>query len=300
MKRSARIAQRQIRSGPSSTYADTPAKRRKVGEAAEETRKASTVEKPVEDDGKRLAEKKWQAWSAHATSSPFPDFPHPTPQECESAYRVLDDLHGAAVEEEFKDPETPETIPHVLDAIVVALLSQATSWNNAKRAMRSMKEVYGSVFAYDVIVPGGQQKLQDTIQCGGLHVRKSKLLMGVFAEVWERHGKWDLDHLFDKSNEDAMKEIMSYKGMGPKSAYVVMSWCLKRNPFTVDTHVYRIAGLWGWRPKDCTRELTQSHLDALVPQELKFKLHFLLIHHGRSCPACRGQRCEVRERIKSS
>ncbi|EAT77813.1 hypothetical protein SNOG_14621 [Parastagonospora nodorum SN15] len=47
-----------------------------------------------------------------------------------------------------------------------------------------------------------------------------------------------------------MKELMSYKYVGPKSAFVVMGWCLKRNRFTVDTHVYRIAGLWGWRPKE--------------------------------------------------
>lgn len=166
-----------------------------------------------------------------------------------------------------------------------------------------MKEEYGSVFAYDDIVAGGQPKLQETLRCGGLHVRKSKLLMGILDQVWERKGNWSLDELFELENEDAIKDLMSYKGIGPKSAFVVMGWCLKRNPFTVDTHVYHIAGLWDWQPKDCSRELAQSHLDAIVPQDLKFKLHFLLIHHQRSYPACRGrskggQRCQARERLK--
>jgi endonuclease-3 len=102
--------------------------------------------------------------------------------------------------------------------------------------MNSMKEIYGSVFAYDKIVAGGLEKLQDTIYCGGLHIQKSKIIMSMLEQVWERHGKWDLDYLFEKSDEDAMQELMRYKGMGPKSAFVVMSWCLKRNPFTVDTH----------------------------------------------------------------
>jgi hypothetical protein len=46
-----------------------------------------------------------------------------------------------------------------------------------------------------------------------------------------------------------MQEPMSYEYMGPKSASVVMGWYPKRNGFTVDVHIYRIAGLWGWRPE---------------------------------------------------
>jgi len=262
----------------------------------------SQHDKPEPDS--KLAEKKWQSWAPTANSSPFPRFPHPTPADCEETHYVLNRRHHAAVEEEFSDPNTPETIPHVLDAMMVALLSAATSWSNAKRAMNSMKAVYGSVFAYDKIYAEGRQKLQDTIQCGGLHVRKSTLIATMLQQVHERHGKWDLDHLFDSTDEDAMKELLTYKGIGPKCAFVVMGWCLKRNPFTVDTHVFRIAGLWGWIPEKATREMAQAHLDAMVPKKLKFDLHFLLIAHGRTCPACRGgskkgDACEAREEVKA-
>ena len=120
--------------------------------------------KPEPDS--KLADKKWQSWAPTATSSPFPSFPHPTPADCEESHHVLHIRHQAAVDEEFSDPNTPETIHHVLDAMMVALLSAATSWSNAKRAMNSMKEVYGSVFAYDEIYAKGQgrQKLEDTIK----------------------------------------------------------------------------------------------------------------------------------------
>ncbi|KAK3659439.1 hypothetical protein LTR56_001329 [Elasticomyces elasticus] len=259
-------------------------------------RKASKAEsskanEPLDDQDKvqeqKLAAKKWQSWSAHAASSPFPDFQRPTPSECQQAYRVLDSMHHDAVEEEFNDPNTPETIPNVLDAMMVAILSSATSWNNAKRAMNSMKQVYGSVFAYDDIVAGGREKLEATIRCGGLHIRKSTIITSMLKQV----------------DEDAMKELISYKGIGPKCAFVVMTWSLKRNNFTVDTHVFRIAGLWGWVPEKASREQAQAHLDATVPKEIKFHLHFLLIQHGRTCPACRGGskggvRCEAREQLK--
>jgi endonuclease-3 len=259
-----------------------------------------------EEPDSKLAEKKWQSWAPTATSSPFPSFPHPTPADCEESHHVLHRKHQAAVDEEFSDPNTPETIAHVLDAMMVALLSAATSWSNAKRAMNSMKEVYGSVFAYDEIYADGKgrQKLEDTIKCGGLHVRKSTLIASMLQQVHERHGKWDIDHLFDATDEEAMKELLTYKGIGPKCAFVVMGWCLKRNPFTVDTHVFRIAGLWGWIPEKASREKAQAHLDAMVPKKLKFDLHFLLIAHGRTCPVCRGgsksgDKCEARAEVKA-
>ncbi|KAJ4352601.1 hypothetical protein N0V95_004106 [Ascochyta clinopodiicola] len=250
------------------------------------------------------AEKKWKSWSAYAKSTPYPDFGHPTSHECQLAYDILHKLHNTSVEAEFLDSNTPESIPVVLDALIVAILSQATGWSNAKRAMESMKETYGSVFAYQDIYSGGPEKLQETLRCGGLHVRKTKIIMSLLEEVRRRYGGWDLDHLLQASDEDAMKELISYKYVGPKSAFVVMDWCLKRNRFVVDTHVYRIAGLWGWRPREATREKTQSHLDAVIPVELKFKLHFLLIQHGRTCPACRGgaksgKRCAVQAEVKS-
>lgn len=235
-----------------------------------------------------LASKKYDAWSPYVSQSPFPDFGFPTPEACDAAHLALGRLHAEAVEKEFDDENTPETIPHVLDAMMVAILSQATGWSNAKRAMNSMKAEYGSIFAYDRIWKGGRDKLQDTIKCGGLHVRKSMIIMTMLEDVKKRQGKWDLDNLFDLDDDAVMKELLSYKYIGTKSASVVMGWCLKRNPFIVDTHVYRIAGLWGWRPESAFKEKTQSHLEVMIPPRLKFDLHFYLIQHGRSCPKCRG------------
>ncbi|OAL47862.1 DNA glycosylase [Pyrenochaeta sp. DS3sAY3a] len=311
MRRSTRAASQQFLSKPVTKVSknlersNSVTKRPKASPHRDRTKTTSNGQ---EKDGiiekhEQLVQKKWGSWSKHANASPFPDFKRPTRRECEEAHRVLHKMHHEAVEKETNDPDLPETIPSVLDAMIVAILCQATSWSNAKRAMNSMKGVYSSVFAYDAITDGGIEKLQGTLRCGGLHIRKSKIIMSVLEEVELRYKKWDIDHIFDLSQEDAMKELMSYKYMGPKSAFVVLSWCLKKDVFTVDTHVYRIAGLWGWRPQKATREDTQAHLDAVVPTELKMKLHFLLIAHGRTCPRCRGgskgdQQCEALEEIK--
>ncbi|WQF78709.1 Putative HhH-GPD domain, DNA glycosylase, helix-hairpin-helix, base-excision DNA repair [Colletotrichum destructivum] len=253
---------------------------------------------------KTLSEKKYAAWSKHATSSPYPDFPRPTPEECWTAHDILERLHGDVVRENFADPDAPSLeYPYAMDALVVAALSQATSWANAKRAMKSMKAVYGSTFNYEAIVEGGMDKLVDALRPGGMQNRKAKILMRLLHDVKERHGKWDLQHLFNASDEEAVKEVVSYWGLGPKCAFCLLSICLKRDAFAVDTHIYRITGLWGWRPKDASKELAQAHLDARIPNEIKYALHYQFIVHGRQCPACRGNgdskaRCEYKVALK--
>lgn len=208
--------------------------------------------------------------------------------ECHDVHDQLSELHQDAVDSELGNGEMPETFPHVLDALIVAIFSQATSWSNAKRAIASVREVYGSTFAYQAIYDQGAAKLEETIRCGGLHVRKTKMIMSVLGEVKERYGDWTLDHLHNASDEDAMEELLGYKYVGVKTASVVMSWSLKRHPFTVDTHVFRITGLWGWRPANASKEDAQAHLEYRIPKDLRANLHFLLIQHGRRCPACRG------------
>ncbi|PIA91678.1 putative DNA glycosylase [Cercospora beticola] len=282
---------------------------RHVTQATQTSKARSTVKQRKQKSEKASGEskdkeatrsQKFERWKTDSKDSPFPKHTRPTPEECKIAHDYLDKQHGSDVDAEFNDPYTPETIHNVLDAIVVALLSAATSWSNAKRAMASMEQNYGSVFAYDEIMRRGREELQETIRCGGLHIRKSKLIFEMLNQVEARNGKgnWDLNYLFNVSDEEAMQELLKYKGIGPKCAFVVMNWCLKRNGFTVDTHVYRLAKLWGWTPESASREKTQAHLEHRIPSELKFRLHFLMIQHGRKCEYCRGgsksqEPCEV-------
>lgn len=258
------------------------------------------------NDGSKgnLSDTKWKAWSKDAHASPFPEFGRPTERECRQSHRILEKMHAETVRKNFEYTDNPEMhYPYVMDALIVATLSQATSWSNAQRAMKSMTEVYGSPFEYQAILDGGEEKLVAALRPGGMQNRKGKMVMQILVDVKERHGRWDLNHLFDVSDDDAVKELLTYKGVGPKSAFCILSICLQRNSFAVDTHIYRIAGLWGWIPKTATREKAQAHLDAMVPNDIKFSMHYLLIVHGRECPVCKGNgnpkaTCEYKTRMK--
>ena len=95
------------------------------------------------------------------------------------------------------------------------------------------------------------------------------------------------------------------------AASCVLLFCLERDSFAVDTHVYRLSKALGWVPARATRsvrlrlaslsylqprpfltsisahrETTYEHLDVRIPSTLKYPLHVLLIAHGKACTRC--------------
>lgn len=244
------------------------------------------------DRAAHLQARKLKSFSAYASQSPFPHLARPTPQECRRAHGILAELHGDRVRPDKVVAPTGTAgcgnSPSVLDALVRTILSQNTSDRNSSRAKRSMDEVYGGSDRWDAIVDGGQARLQKAIQSGGLSVVKSKAIIGILQQAKARYGVYSLDHLFAASDDDAMREMLSFQGVGPKTASCVLLFCLRRASFAVDTHVYRIAGLLGWRPPAASREETQAHLEVRIPPEEKYPLHVLFITHGKKCTECRA------------
>ena len=306
--------------GPSSPES-TPKKRVKKEEnaalptpsASEETSppppssKKAKSPKTKESKASDLQSKKLKAYTQFAKQSPFPDFLHPTPEESKLAHRILAKLHGERNRPEKVVARTDRAgcgdSPSVLDALVRTILSQNTSDANSTRAKLSMDKVYGGSDKWDTIVAGGEAKLQEAIKCGGLSVVKSKVIISILRQAKEKYGKYSLDHLHDASTEDAMTEMLSFQGVGPKTASCVLLFCLQREDFAVDTHVHRITGLLGWRPKSADREATYAHLNVRIPDEDKYGLHILLVGHGKKCDECRAGgrnlgKCELRKAFR--
>ncbi|KAH7021313.1 DNA glycosylase [Microdochium trichocladiopsis] len=258
-----------------------------------------------------LQARKLKSYTQYANKSPFPDFARPTAEECKLAHKILASIHGPRERIKQEDLQAPSNragcgdSPSVLDALVRTILSQNTSDKNSTRAKLSMDEVYGGSDQWDAIVAGGEGKLQKAIQSGGLSVVKSRVIISILRQAKERYGKYSLDHLFDATNDEAMTEMLSFQGVGPKTASCVLLFCLRRESFAVDTHVHRITGLLGWRPQGASRDETHAHLDARVPDEDKYGLHILLVTHGKKCDECKAGgrnlgKCELRKAFRGA
>ena len=109
------------------------------------------------------------------------------------------------------------------------------------------------------------------------------------------HNVISLDHLHLLSTDNAIAKMLTYPGIGPKTASCVALFCLQRPSFAVDTHVFRLCQYLGWLPKTTKkgepkvdRNTAYGHCDVRIPDEFKYPLHQLLIKHGKTCPRCRA------------
>ena len=254
--------------------------------------------------GQDLRVKKLKAYAQFAKQSPFPEFHRPTPSECKLAHRILSSLHGPRTRPTEVVAPTARAgcgdSPSVLDALVRTILSQNTSDANSTRAKQSMDRAYGRSDKWSAIAAGGKARLQEAIKCGGLAATKSRVIISILRQVEEKYGTYSLDHLHGASDEAAMREMLAFQGVGPKTASCVLLFCLRRASFAVDTHVWRITGLLGWRPRKASRDETHAHLEARVPDEDKYGLHILLVTHGKRCEECKAGgkslgKCELRK-----
>ncbi|KAF7717702.1 HhH-GPD domain-containing protein [Penicillium ucsense] len=98
----------------------------------------------------------------------------------------------------------------------------------------------------------------------------------------------NLQYLHKYETPEALKALIKYPGIGPKTAACVLLFCLQRPCFAVDTHIFRICKWLGWVPPNANEITAFSHLDARIPDDLKYSLHQLLIKHGKQCPRCRA------------
>lgn len=242
--------------------------------------------------------KKIKLHESYATVSPFPDFAHPTPAEALQIHNLLSKAHGIRAPKKPKDTsnsaKTCGAVPNVIDSLIGTILSQNTSGRNSSAAKSSLDAAFGrNDFA--AIAEAPREEVVAAIRHGGLANKKAATIQNVLRAIKEKHGVYSLQHLAATGEADrvtdaeVMKELLAYDGVGPKTASCVLLFCLGRESFAVDTHVFRLSRLLGWVPEKADRVLAQAHLDLRIPGELKYGLHVLMIQHGRACKGCKNK-----------
>ena len=112
-------------------------------------------------------------------------------------------------------------------------------------------------------------------------------MRGITAE----RGDLDLEFLREMPPGDVRQWLLNFKGVGPKTAAIVMLFSLGMPAFPVDTHVFRVTGRLGLRPENVTEEAAHTILEGLFPPESYTDAHLNLIRHGRQICLARRPQC---------
>ena len=174
-----------------------------------------------------------------------------------------------------------------LDVLILTILSQNTNDTNRDQAYAELQANYPS---HRAMAEAPTEELAESIRTAGMHNQKAKSIQRALRTTYERHGVYDLRHLEELTGEQALDELVALKGVGKKTAGIVLAFSLGVPYFPVDTHIQRIT-----KRLRLVEGSQDPHdvMNELVADELKYQFHIQLIQHGRETCKARKPRCEA-------
>jgi endonuclease-3 len=177
-----------------------------------------------------------------------------------------------------------------LDQLISTILSQNTNDTNRDRAFLALRRRFST---WEELRDAEPEAVIATIRPAGLANQKGPRIQEVLREITRQRGALDLEFLSSLPPEQALSWLQSFKGVGPKTASIVLLFAFGKPAFPVDTHIYRVTGRLGLRPARMSVEQAHAYLAGLFPSDTYYALHLNLIRLGREICHARKPDCPV-------
>lgn len=180
-----------------------------------------------------------------------------------------------------------------MDELISCILSQSTNDTNRDRAFARLKARFAD---WEAVRFADLDELIEAVRPAGLANQKAPRIQDALAVIHEKAGDYSIDFLNDLSLDEAKAWLVSLKGIGPKTAAIVLCFAYGRPAFPVDTHIYRVSKRIGFLPEKLSADDAHPVMEAIAPPDDYYQFHIQLIQHGRdTCharkPAC--ERCSI-------
>ncbi|MDK1029415.1 MAG: endonuclease III [Anaerolineae bacterium] len=198
------------------------------------------------------------------------------------------EIHNTLLEA-FGEPVWRNPLPPV-DELISTILSQNTNDVNRDRAFDSLRAKFPT---WEQVRDADTDELIESVRVAGLANQKGPRIQQVLREITKERGSLDLTFLIDMPLEEARSWLTKFKGVGPKTAAIVLCFSLNRPAFPVDTHVYRVTNRIGLLPEKMTVEKAHPYLESIFPPETYYAAHLNIIRLGREVCAARKPNCPI-------
>ncbi len=176
-----------------------------------------------------------------------------------------------------------------MDELISCILSQSTNDTNRDRAFARLKEHFAD---WEAVRYAALDELTEVIRPAGLANQKAPRIQAALAAIHEHAGEYSIDFLESLSLEEAKAWLVSLRGIGPKTAAIVLCFAYGRPAFPVDTHVFRVSKRIGFLPAKISADNAHPVMEAIAPPEDYYQFHIQLIQHGRDTCHARKPACE--------
>jgi endonuclease III len=177
-----------------------------------------------------------------------------------------------------------------VETLILTILSQNTNDINRDKAYTNLRKAFPT---WDSVLIAQLPKIEKAIRLGGLAKGKARTIKSALEKIKFDRGKYSLDFLEHTSLEKAREYLLSIKGVGPKTAAVVLCFALNKPAFPVDTHIFRVSKRLGLIPEGTTVERAHILLEKQLVPEQMYSFHLNLIQHGREVCIARKPKCPV-------
>jgi endonuclease-3 len=197
----------------------------------------------------------------------------PTPQARAHARRV-----GERLARSYPDIGTALDFDNPWQLLVATVLSAQTTDENVNRVLPVLFDQYPTP---DELAEANPETVETIVFSTGFYRQKTKSIIALSTDLTERYGGTvpaDLD------------ELVRLRGVGRKTASVVLAEAYGEAAIAVDTHVKRVSRRLGFTTERDPGKIEQD-LKALFPVGMWGKLSMRVIQFGRDTCDARRPKC---------
>jgi endonuclease-3 len=185
--------------------------------------------------------------------------------------------------------------PNAFKILISCLLSLRTQDKNTAKVS---KKLFAVADTPEKIVSLSIKKLEKLIYSSGHYKKKAKTLQYVSRELIDK---------FDSKVPNKKEELLSIKGIGPKTANIVLAFAFGELVLPIDTHCHRVPNRLGW-VETKTPEKTEKALEKILPKKYWREFNAIFVQFGKDicqpispwCSRCPVKRCCPKINVKKS
>lgn len=180
----------------------------------------------------------------------------------------------------FSEAECALNFNNSYELLVAVILSaQCTD----KRVNIVTKDLFPLANSPEKMLALGQERLKEIIHPCGFFNAKSKAIIETSQDLMNR---------FDGKVPSTLDELTSLKGVGRKTANVVIANAFNGQTIAVDTHVHRVSKRLGLTSENSTPLKCEMNLLSVIPEDKRSKFHHQLILFGRNVCKAINPKCD--------
>ena len=159
--------------------------------------------------------------------------------------------------------------PDAFKILISCLLSLRARDENTEKVSKALFAVADSP---EKIVSLKIEELEKIIFSSGHYHKKARILQHVSQVLIDD---------FDSKVPDAKDDLLSIKGIGPKTANIVLAFAFGCDVLPIDTHCHRIPNRLGW-VETKTPEQTEKALERILPKKYWGEFNGIFVLFGKT------------------